>query len=102
MTDYGLIDLHLAYSRYDNRDDLRNEADIEAVKSEAMRQRAYIEQLHSELAKAKAEITLLKHSKWNWELLMWKLIKNFREGKQSKEEFLADFDRVTQGMVRFV
>ena len=102
MTDYGLIDLHLAYSRYDNRDDLRNEADIEAVKSEAMRQRVYIEQLHSELAKAKAELTLLKHSKLNWESLMWKLIKDFREGKQSKAEFLADFDRVTQGMVRIV
>ena len=102
MTDYGLIDLHLAYSRYDNRDDLRNEADIEAVKSEAMRQRVYIEQLHSELVKAKAELTLLKHSKWNWESLMCKLVKDFREGKQGKAEFLADFDRVTQGMVRIV
>lgn len=93
-------DIHLDYSLYDNTLDLVCEKDVAELKRECMRQRIYIEQLAEEKRKAEAEAVMMKHSKLNWSKLAWSLVKDFKAGKQSKEDFLAEYERVMEGMVR--
>lgn len=93
---------HLNYSLYDNRYDFESENDPEELKRECMRQHIFIERLYAEKNKAEFETHLMKMSKLNWSNLMWKLVKDFREGKQTKEEFLDEFDRIREGMCRIL
>ena len=90
------------YSLYEHDDDLQSERDIMNFRQEVFRQRIFIERQNYEILRLQAELTLLRGSKYNWANLMWKLVKDFREGKQTKEEFLDEFDRIREGMCRIL
>lgn len=90
--------IHLNYSLYDNSYDFYDETDIAEIKREAIRQRHFIEQQDYEIHRLQTENTFLRMNALNWEGLMWKLVKDFKAGKQSKEDFLAEFNRICKGM----
>lgn len=91
-------EVHLDYSLYDSDWDLRYEKDLGEIRRECLRQRVFIERLNTEKHKAEFEVHLRKMHELHWSTLMWKLVKDFREGKQSKEDFLKEFDRIRGGM----
>lgn len=90
------------YSLYDHDDDLRSEKDIRNFRQEAFRQRIFIEQQNYEILRLQAELTLLRGSKYDWAKLSWKLVQDFKAGKQSKEDFIEEYERYMHDEVRIV
>lgn len=88
------------YSLYEDDDEIMSERDILNFRQELFRQRIFIERQNYEIHRLQTENTLLRGSKYTWTELMWKLVQDFKAGKQSKEDFIEDYERYMKGMVR--
>ena len=90
------------YSLYETGEELYTEKDMRNIRQEAFRQRIFIEELRAEIHRLKKENALLRGSKYNWANLMWKLVQDFKHGKQSKEDFIEEYERYMHDEVRIV
>lgn len=88
---------HEDYSLFACSDDLHYEKDYSTIKQEMFRQRIYIEELLYKLRHAEARAVLERGNRYAWDKLMWRLIEDYKQGNQTKEEFIAEFQRIRRG-----
>ena len=93
---------HEDYSLFASHIDLWDEKDCRALRQEVFRQRIKIEELYHQLNEAKAETTLVRHNRFYWEKLLWRLMNDFKAGKIGIDEFIEEFETISRGSCSFL